>query len=124
MNGRTLDPETGYIGRMCLGTDLGVSVRCERCGGRGMTKVPLYSNEGRALCLRCHDDWDVAGTALLRKHGYKDARNGHKKWWAAFNEFLATQATDVDIEEHNRRIIEDDFLVHTAFPEVFGIGKG
>lgn len=110
---RTRDPETGYIGEIALGKDLGRDSRCVRCGGRGMRKWPPDSVKHEVLCLHCSDEWFDKGHIFLDKHKYVWS---HKKWWAAFNEFLATKPTEVDIASHNRRIEAGDRILHRMFP--------
>jgi len=70
-----------------------------------------------ALCLRCADDW-YAEDSLFEKHGWKDARSGHKKWMAAFNEFLQTKPKEIDMQAHNERIERKDELFFTLFPHL------
>ena len=113
--GRTVDPETGYIGQNTLGDDFGPEVRCCRCGGRGMWKPPRQ--EESPLCLRCFDEW--FDSKILDKHRSPQGRITDKRWKAAFNEFLQTKPKETDIEAHNQRIKSGDRIIHTLFPQFF-----
>jgi len=114
MLGRTRDPETGYIGRYHTGQDLGIDARCRRCGGRGMWRAGgRFDHYDTTLCLRCVDDWHESD--LLEKHGYSWSR---KKWIAAFEEFLQTKPSEVDIATHNRKIESTDELFFKMNPHL------
>ena len=114
---RSRDPETGYIAQTWKGTDYGPDVRCARCGGRGMWRPGGEPDPQTVLCLRCADDWHD-DDSLFEKHGWKDMRSGHKKWMAAFNEFLQTKPKDIDIQAHNAQIERSDDLFFKAFPHL------
>lgn len=115
---RTVDPETGYIGKEWLGRDYGPAVRCRRCNGRGMWHRGDNLDPETILCLRCADDWFEAAGPLFDKHGFRDMRSSPKKWMAAFNEFLQTKPEGIDIQAHNRRIITTDELFFSMFPHL------
>jgi len=100
---RTVDPETGYIGEICTGMDLGQNIRCARCSGRAMLRFPYFSGgHAEPLCLRCGDEWYRTGIQFLNKHGYRGHRSKPKYWWAAFNEFLATKPEEEETGELQR----------------------
>lgn len=110
---RTVDPETGYIGEICTGMDLGQNVRCKRCGGRAMLRFPYFSGvHSEPLCLRCADEWFQIGAQLLSKHDYTGHRARPRDWWAAFKEFLATKPEEIDITEHNNRVEILDTVIY------------
>ena len=115
---RTRDPETGYIAQTWLGHDYGPDKRCTRCGGRGMWPCPDPNNrfEEGTLCLRCADEWFQH--PLIDKHRSPTGRLTSKRCLAAFQEFLQTKPTEVDIADHNRRIESVDNLFFGAFPHL------
>lgn len=115
---RSRDPETGYIARTWKGTDYGPDVRCTRCGASGMWRPRGEPDPKRVLCLRCADDWHDMADPLFKKYGWKDTRSGHKKWAAAFNEFLQTKPKEIDIQAHNERIERRDSLFFKAHPHL------
>lgn len=116
---RSRDPETGYIAENWRGTDYGPDVRCMRCGGRGMWQPAGKAPDPKVvICLRCADDWHIMAHSLFKKHGWKDGRSGHKKWDAAYNEFLQTKPKEIDIQAHNEQIEGRDRLFFNAFPHL------
>jgi len=116
---RTRDPETGYIAQTWLGHDYGPDRRCKRkrCGGRGMWPCPPNSRfEEGILCLRCADEWFQY--PITDKYRTPTSRLTPKRCLAAFQEFLQTKPTEVDIADHNRRIESTDNLFFGAFPHL------
>ncbi|MBA7712336.1 hypothetical protein ES703_121310 [subsurface metagenome] len=111
-----IDPETGYVAKhlnALVPSSGGDKERCARCGGYGSWQAP--DNNGR-LCLRCFDDWDECGSALLKKHGFVWSK---KKWQAALLEFCATMPSVVDIQAHNRKLEAKNRAIRGLFPEYF-----
>lgn len=117
---RSKDPETGYIGQGSVGIDYGEHIRCKRCGGRGMVSIPVNQplNPEKVICLRCSDDWDNMASTLFDKHGWRDARSNRKKWDAAYDEFLQTKPTEVDVAAHNQRIESTNRQFFGMFPHL------
>ncbi len=116
---RTVDPETGYIGRTWLGKDYGADVRCRRCGGRGMWHRGDEFDPNTILCLKCADDWFEMAGPLFAKYGWRDMRSNPKKWMAAFDEFCQTKPKELDVKAHNREIKSKDRVIHAMFPQYF-----
>lgn len=98
---RHWDDASGYISGHHIAVKLSPPVKCDRCDRLACHRFG-GSSDGRALCLRCRDDW--ADSDLLDKHKYRGA-GSKKRWNAAYEEFLTTKPVEEDIYEHNKRVL-------------------
>ena len=97
------DDESGYIGSHCLAKKYDPPQKCERCG------KPAAWNAGgdvphSYLCLQCADEWHEFTPTIAEFH---EGRMTSTKWFAGFNEFMATKPKKINLKEHNRQIMAE-----------------